>query len=86
MSEKWSAQVQVKWNKEAPKNWDWLRDWSEVKGAWSTMGDWDMVLWVDVADPKALEDFVQNKLWSKPWVESTKSNWTKEVWWSEQAA
>lgn len=86
MNGKWSAQIQVKWNKNAPKSWEWLSEWSEVKTAWSTMGDWDMTLWVEVEGPKELEDFVQNKLWSKDWVENTKSTWSKELWFSEQRA
>ena len=82
MSGKWTAQVQVKWNKDAPQgdNWSWLKDWSEVKWAWSTMGDWDMTLWLDVATPAELENFVHTKLREKNWVEDTKSTWTKEVW------
>lgn len=82
MSGKWTAQVQVKWNKDAPQgeNWSWLKDWSEVKWAWSTMGDWDMTLWLDVSSPEELENFVHTKLREKKWVEDTKSTWTKEVW------
>jgi len=44
------------------------------------MGEWDMVLWVDVSTPEELEKFVHDKLWAKKWVENTKSTWTKEVW------
>lgn len=82
MSGKWTAQVQVKWNKDAPQgeNWSWLKDWDEVKWAWSTMGDWDMTLWLDVSNPEDLEKFVHEKLRTKNWVEDTKSTWTKEVW------
>ena len=78
MSGKWTAQVQVKWNKDAPQgeNWSWLKDWSEVKWAWSTMGDWDMTLWLDVSSPEELENFVHTKLREKKWVEDTKSTWT----------
>ncbi|MBT7608335.1 MAG: Lrp/AsnC ligand binding domain-containing protein [Bacteriovoracaceae bacterium] len=77
------AQVQVKWNKEAPiasDDWSWLKEWSEVKWAGSTMGDWDMTLWVDAKDPEELEQFVYSKLRSKNWVADTKSVWTKKVW------
>lgn len=86
---KWSAQVQVKWTKDAPArdNWSWLKEWSEVKWAASTMGEWDMVLWVDVKTPEDLEKFVHEKLWAKKWVADTKSTWTKEVWntWNKAA-
>lgn len=79
---KWTAQVNVKWNNNAPatESWEWLQEWSEVKWAWSTTGEWDMTLWVDVSTPDELESFVHNKLRSKNWVENTQSTWTKEVW------
>ena len=78
----WIAQVQVKWNKDAPVrgNWSWLKEWPEVKWAGSTMGEWDMVLWVDVKNPEDLEKFVHDQLMAKSWVIDTKSTWTKEVW------
>ena len=85
----WSAQVQVKWTKDAPvtKDWNWLKDWKEVKWAASTMGEWDMVLWVDANSPEELEKFVHEKLRSKNWITDTKSTWTKEVWntWAKAA-
>ena len=77
---KWFAQVDVKWNKNAPSSeWDWSK-WNEVKWAASTMGDWDMSLWVEVTTPAELEEFVHNKLRSNDWVADTKSTWIKEVW------
>ena len=82
MTGKWTAQVQIKWNKDAPQgeDWSWLKDWNEVKWAWSTMGDWDMTLWLQVGTPEELESFVHTKLRTKNWVEDTRSTWTKEVW------
>lgn len=84
---KWTAQVDVKWNKNAPAtaNWDWLKEWSEVKWAWSTTGSWDMTLWGDVSNPEELEAFVHNKLRNTDWVEDTRSTWTKEVWQAQAA-
>ena len=78
----WTAQVQVKWNKDHPKweSWDWKSEWPEVKWAASTMGEWDMTLWVNVQTPEELEKFVHNKLRDKGWVWDTQSNWVKEVW------
>ena len=79
---KWWAKVDVKWSENSPanENWNWLKEWPEVKWAWSTMGDWDMTLWVDVASPDELEKFVHEKVWSKKWVKDTKSTWSKEMW------
>lgn len=83
MGGKWTAQVNVKWNKKG-HTWDWSKQWptqwNEVRWAGSTMGDWDMVLWIDVDSPEKLEDFVQTKLWGQDWVADTKSTWVKEVW------
>ena len=78
----WTAHVHVKWNKEAPvwENWDWLKEWPEVKSAWSTMGNWDMTLWVNVDSPAKLEEFIHKKLRSKDWVCDTESTWGKRVW------
>ncbi len=76
----WSAQVNVKWSKEVPADWSWLKDWKEVRWAWSTTGEWDMTLWVDVENPQDLEKFVHGKLRAKDWVGNTESHWVKEVW------
>lgn len=78
-----SAQVSVKWNPTAKRNWtdwNWLSDWKEVKSAWSTMGDWDMVMWVQADSPEALEQFVMNRLRSNEWVADTKTTWWHNVW------
>ena len=86
MTNKWHAQVYVKWNKNWPKewakaqSWDWLKEWPEVKTAWSTMGDWDCVFWVDTDSPEKLEEFVCSKLWAKDWVEKTETHWARQVW------
>lgn len=79
---KWNAQVWVKWTKDAPdwNTWDWKGNWQEVKWAASTMGEWDMVLWVDVDTPEKLEDFVHKKLWNQKWVADTHSTWARQVW------
>ena len=78
----WSAQINVKWNKNTPppKDWKWLKDWPEVKWAASTMGEWDMTVWVDVDGPGELEDFVWKKLRAKDWVWDTQSTWCKKLW------
>ena len=71
-----------KWRNKAPanKDWEWLKEWPEVKWAWSTTGAWDMTLWVDVSTPDELETFVHGKLRGKNWIIDTQSTWTKEVW------
>lgn len=79
----WSAQVFIKWKPESAedwKKWDWSKEWPEVKSAWSTMGDWDMALWVDANTPEELEKFVCSKLRANNWISSTKSVWWNQVW------
>jgi len=81
----WNAQVWVKWNGEFPhrwnnREWTWLKDWPEVKQAWSTMGQWDACLWVGAKTPEALEEFVWTKLRANNWVKETQSVWAREVW------
>lgn len=77
----WSVWINVKWNQETPKqDWSWLNDWKEVKGAWSTMGNWDMTLWVELGSPTEVETFVHNKLRAQKWVADTETHWVKEVW------
>lgn len=77
----WSAVINVKWNKNvSSKNWEWLKEWTEVKSAWSTMGEWDMSLWVNLDTPQAVENFVHDKLWATDWVAGTETHWVKNVW------
>jgi hypothetical protein len=81
----WNAQIWVKWNGEFPHKWngatwEWLNEWKEVKQAWSSMGDWDACLWVDVKTPEQLEEFVWKKLRANNWVKETRSVWARQVW------
>jgi len=78
----WNAHVWVKCNNELKPNdsWDSMKDWQDVRRAWWTMGDWDLVLEVDCDSPDKLEEFVWKELRKKPWVNETHSTWTKEVW------
>ena len=76
----WSAQVLVKWSDPSGwQSWDWSQ-WKEVESVWSAMGEWDMILWVNVSTPSQLEDFVHHKLAAQPWVSSTKSSWNKQLY------
>jgi hypothetical protein len=82
----WQAQVYVKWNKKWPREWakhgtwDWMKEWPEVKSAWTTMGEWDAILWVESTSPEGIESFVCDKVWSKDWVEKTETHWARQVW------
>lgn len=86
MSKNWQAQIYIKWNKNWPSNWagkktwDWLKEWPEVKQAWSAMGEWDLILVVDTHSPDEIENFVCEKLMSRNWVEKTETHWVRQVW------
>jgi len=77
----WNAHVYLRWSHDyKDSNWEWLKKYPQVKRAWSTMGDWDCCLEVDVATPQDLEEFVWKQLRTQPWVWSTHSTWSKEVY------
>jgi len=81
MESRWYAQVEIKWKGPARSDWDWsfLKEWKEVKEAWSTMGEWDLTLWLDLKNPQELEHFVSGNLVGCDWVERTKSSWAKKI-------
>ena len=53
----WQAWVWVRWKPGTPSNaWEKWQKEPLVKGAWSTIGDWDCMLWLGTNDPdKVLE-------------------------------
>jgi hypothetical protein len=78
---KWQGWVNVKWKAGAPDGaWQkWTRNkW--VRGIWSTPGNWDCMIWLDVANPDELEKFVWNEVRHNKWVENTETHWAKQWW------
>ena len=74
----WQAWVNVKWKPGTPADaWETWASNSNVKGAWSTQGEWDASLWVDVKTPDELEKFVWSKIRNNKWVEATETHWAK---------
>ena len=51
-----------------------------VQSAWSTLGEWDCVLWVNTNDPDELEKFVWKNLRRNEWVERTATTFVKKWW------
>ena len=78
----WTSQIYIKWDKSIAStgDWTWLKEWPEIKAAWSTTGNWDMTLWVNLATPAEVETFIHTKLREKKWITNTHVVWTKEVW------
>ena len=81
----WQGWVQVKWKPGTPDS-AW-KDWTKskwVKGVWSTQGNWDCTIWIDVKSQDEFEEFVWKNIRSNKWVENTESFWAKQ-WWAKAA-
>ena len=72
----WGAWVWIKWKQGTPEDacMDW-KDIKEIKEAWSTTGEWDCALWLDVADPNEIERIVWKEIPGHKWVEKTDTHW-----------
>jgi hypothetical protein len=82
---KWQAWVHVKWKPGSPDTaWQGWKDSKWVKGVWSTTGNWDCSIWLDVSTPDELEQFVWKEVRGNAWVERTETHWAKQ-WWSGEA-
>lgn len=77
----WQAWVWVKWKAGAPSTaWEAWQSHQQIKGAWSTLGQWDCVLWLDAKTPDELEEFVWKNIRKNEWVQDTNTTWAKEWW------
>jgi DNA-binding Lrp family transcriptional regulator len=77
----WGAWVWVKWKQGAPE--DAASIWknvNEIKEAWSTTGEWDCALWIDVDNPNEIERIVWREIRGNKWVEKTDTHWAKKYW------
>ncbi len=75
----WGVWVWVKWKPGAPENaWDQWKGADGVEAAWSTTGEWDCALWLDLQSPDAVENFVWKEIRSNQWVEKTDTSWAKK--------
>ncbi|MCB1110555.1 MAG: Lrp/AsnC ligand binding domain-containing protein [Chlamydiia bacterium] len=78
---RWGAWVWVKWKAGAPEDaWNEWRDHSEIKQAWSTPGNWDCSLWINLDNPDDIEKFVWREIRKNKWVEKTDTHWAKRWW------
>ena len=76
---KWQGWVWVKWKPGTPATaWENWKGNPVLKGAWSTQGDWDCALLIDVKTPDDFEKFVWNDVRKNQWVENTHSFWSKQ--------
>ena len=77
----WGAWIWVKWKPGAPENvWKNWKKLKKIKHAWSTSGQWDCALWIDIDDPDDVERFVWKEIRNNKWVEKTETHWSK-IWW-----
>lgn len=82
---KWQGWVQVKWKSGTPDSaWEAWKGSKWIRGVWSTQGDWDCMILVDVSSPDELEDFVWKEVRGNKWVENTETHWAKQ-WWQAAA-
>ena len=77
-NESWKGHVWVKCNDKRPAD-VWWESLSDVNAVWSTMGDWDYHVWLEVENPDAMETFVKENLISQDWVCDTRSSWNKQL-------
>lgn len=85
----WQAWVNIKWKPGTPETaWQSWKKSKWVKGVWSTTGQWDCTVWLDVKTPDELERFVWREVRGNKWVENTDTVWAKNWWsnWTKKAA
>lgn len=76
---KWQGWVHIKWKPGTPDSvWSTWKANKWVKGVWSTQGEWDCSIWLDVQTPDQLEQFVWSDVRGNQWVEDTHSYWVKQ--------
>ncbi len=81
MEKKWNAWVWIKWKAGTPTMaWERWQKNARIKQAWSTQGQWDCCLALDITDHDALEEFVWKEIRSNEWVESTWTMWARKWW------
>lgn len=79
--ETWNAWVWVQWKPGANTTaWEAWKDNNQIKWAWSTQGEWDACLCLDVNDHDSLENFVWKNIRNNEWVQNTRTMWAKNWW------
>jgi DNA-binding Lrp family transcriptional regulator len=77
----WGTWVWIKWKAGAPEDaWGSWKDVKEIKEAWSTTGEWDCALWIEIDNPGEVERLVWKEIRSNKWVEKTDTHWAKKYW------
>ena len=77
----WQTWVWVRWKPGTASNaWENWRNHPKIKGAWSTIGDWDCVFWLNLSHPDEVEDFVWKEIRRNEWVSSTQTTFVKQWW------
>ncbi len=81
MAEQWNAWVWIKWKAGASSTaWEAWQGNKTISQAWSTQGEWDCCLCLNVADHDKLEEFVWKNLRGNEWVQETRTMWCKKWW------
>lgn len=77
----WQAWVWIKWKPGTSSTaWESWKSNSTIQSGWSTLGEWDCVLTLNVSTPEELETFVWKNIRNNQWVEDTCTSWAKKWW------
>jgi DNA-binding Lrp family transcriptional regulator len=77
----WNVWVWIKWKPGTPPSaWEVWQNNPIIKEAWSTQGEWDCCLTLDISDHDKLEEFIWKEIRSNEWVRSTNTLWAKRWW------
>ncbi len=78
---KWQTWVWVKWKPNTPSNaWEKWQGNKSITGAWTTLGEWDCVLCLNIQTPDEVENFVWKNLRTNDWVQATHTTFAKQWW------
>ncbi len=79
--EKWETWVWIKWKPGTSSNaWEGWKSNPKIQAAWSTLGQWDCCLRLNVSTPEDLETFVWKEIRTNQWVADTQTTWSKQWW------
>jgi len=81
MGQQWNAWVWIKWKSGTPSTaWEAWQGNKAIKQAWSTQGEWDCCLALEISEHDKLEEFVWKNVRANEWVASTRTMWAKKWW------
>ena len=81
MDNSWHAWIWIKWKAGTPSTaWESWQGDSKIAQAWSTQGEWDCCLCLNITDHDEVEKYVWHNIRPNEWVQSTQTLWAKKWW------